>query len=263
MPDEDRSAIGALGHPLHLIVTPTHVVVGAPVQLRDDAFRDEERPNPVLKGRLRRRRSARPGGVKERVPLRERRPLGRLEQLFIPASHDRAVEERHLPLRLGQDDPSVELAAIRVHVLFASDVDPHHVGNDGSVRARRPRLWIPDQRLNLRFHQMGIEPDQRPAVAKGKRLPMRALQTPLLELPGDPIRGLLDSRRASQSGAVDVGQPARVVHDLRAAEPLVSNPGQHLVVEVVLGRRRQRQPGRQDTAEDENEPPVARHLVLP
>ncbi len=84
-----------------------------------------------------------------------------------------------------------------------------------AVRARRPRLWIADDRqaaAGRGGHH--VELVVRPAAAeRTEGLELHVDQAPGRHLLDRPVAGLAESRRVREPRTVDVGQPAHDLHD--------------------------------------------------
>ncbi len=219
------------------------IVVAAAVEQRDDALGLEELINLCAQG-------LHPGGAAPTTSAPTSttsrrgnwRCLRFLHLVGRHAVHQQTVEHADRAGRLGEDDLACELAAIALEVRFGLDLRPDDFGGDGAIGTWRPGGGEADDRLHLWLDHVRAEALERPALPERERLTLCVRKPPLSELLQRPVTRLLNPGTAGEPRAVDVGQPADVIHHLRPVQPFVSDSADGLVIQF-LDRLRQRKRG--------------------
>jgi hypothetical protein len=227
---EDRSAVGALRSPRHLVVAGDDERVAPAVERGGDPFVGEELLHLV---RQTRSASAALGRRRRRRWNRHRHRF--LQERVVPPLNDDAFEHPDLADGLRERDLAGELAPVPLEIRFRADVHADHVGSDRSRRAGRPRSRNADERKHLRLDHVGAEPQKAPPFAEWPFLLVHAGESPSGQLLHDPVGRLAHGGRALEARAVDVGEPADVIQGLGVIQSFIANLRVHGVVEPAAG----------------------------
>ena len=185
------------------------------LRLKPPAGPKPPRPPPRRGRRVRVRRRRTPG------PGRRRRASILLELLLRSrASPARFQYAATSGARLRQDPLAFQLAGVLLQIFLRRLGDEDDLAADEAVGAGRPAGRRAGNRECLRRDGRHVELLVRPAAveAVGGRSTARAptfCRPHSFILADGPFAGLLHVGRAGQPRAVDVGQPARDLHDLR------------------------------------------------
>ena len=161
-----------------------------------------------------------------------------------------------------QDEFSLELSAILLHVLFFLNRRPRCLPGNHAGRARRPRLGIGDEREWPRRDHLQRETLVRPASAeRSPLLEVYVGKLPFFHFAHGPVGGLFDVGRIRQPRAVDVREIAHEVHDLRVIEAFVFDLINGVQIRRTGRLRAQRNRGH-DQQENQQGFPMLSHIRL-
>ena len=245
-PDEHRAAVDPLRRP------PETAPAGRAPHEHRVAAAVEHRGHPLVAIEPLDHAGRQPRGPRTaRRGPRRRRATRFGQQGVVHPQHEVAFEHPDLAGGLGQDDRAPEGAAVPVEILRRPNLHPHHVGGHRAVRAARPCPRVADDRHDLRFDHLGMEPLQRPPAPEREPFLADVGEAPPAQPLHRPLPCGFDGRRSGQARSVHVAEPAGQLHDLRALQPFLPDRRHHPFVERLRRGKRRRcgQHARQEACE--------------